>query len=509
MYAILSKNYWLICFILLVYIFNKTGMLPVGLAANHYEIKLEGSRVMEAVSNIISTLDGWFWGIPMIVILFGTHIFMTIRTGVVQKHLLKGIRLSVTKDPDGTGEISQFGALATALAATIGTGNIVGVATAVISGGPGAVFWMWIIGIFGMATKYSETLMSVKYRVQSEDGRMLGGAMYALERGLGQKWLAVIFAVFAAIAAFGIGCMAQSNSIASACYNNFGIPRWIVGIVIAFLVGIVIIGGVKSISKVCEKLVPFMAIFYVVGCVIILVMTARYIIPAIALIFKSAFSVQAGTGGLMGFAVARAVRFGCARGLFSNESGMGSAPLVAAAARTKNPVRQSLISMTGTFWDTVVICLITGITLVSSVLAHPEISEVMAETGGDTVLTFEVFAQIPAIGRPLITIALTLFAFSTILGWSYYGEKAAEYVVGPGVMKIYKILFVVLAFVGTIVKLETVWNLADLLNGLMVIPNVIGIIGLSGVIVAESKIYLNNLDGISPDEIPVVKTKNH
>ena len=374
---------------------------------------------MEKFAEIVSQIDGIVWGIPMIVILFGTHLFMTFRTGIVQRHLFKGIRLSVSKDEDGEGEISQFGALATALAATIGTGNIVGVATAVVSGGPGAVFWMWIIGVFGMATKYSETLMSVKYRVQTKDGRMLGGAMYALERGIGQKWLAVLFALFAALAAFGIGCMTQSNSIASACEENFGVPTWITGILLAALVAIVIIGGVKSISKVCEKLVPFMAIFYVLGCIIILIINYQYILPAVVLILKSAFSVQAGFGGLAGFAVTEAIRFGCARGLFSNESGLGSAPLVAAAAKTKNPVRQSLISMTGTFWDTVVICLMTGLTLVSSVLANPEVAS--AVSAGDSVLTFEVFAQIPVIGRPLITISLALFAFSTILGWSYYG----------------------------------------------------------------------------------------
>lgn len=461
---------------------------------------------MEKFAEIISQIDAVVWGVPMIIILFGTHLFMTFRTGIIQKHLLKGIRLSVAKDEDGEGEISQFGALATALAATIGTGNIVGVATAVISGGPGAVFWMWMIGIFGMATKYSETLMSVKYRVQTKDGRMLGGAMYALERGIGQKWLAVLFAIFAALAAFGIGCLTQSNSIASACEENFGLPAWITGILLAALVAIVIIGGVKSISKVCEKLVPFMAIFYVLGCIIVLIINYRFIIPAVVLIVKSAFTVQAGFGGVAGFAVSEAIRFGCARGLFSNESGLGSAPLVAAAAKTKNPVRQSLISMTGTFWDTVVICLMTGLTLVSSVLANPDVAAALAD--GNSVLTFEVFAQIPVIGRPLITISLALFAFSTILGWSYYGERAAEYLVGSGVMKLYKLLFVVLAFVGTISSLELVWNIADILNGLMVIPNVIGILLLSGVIVAEGKKYLNDLDAVSKDVVPVIKTKN-
>jgi AGCS family alanine or glycine:cation symporter len=454
---------------------------------------------------IVDKIDGLVWGWAMIVVLLGTHIFMTVKTGVVQKHLFKGIKLSVSSDDsDGTGEISQFGALATALAATIGTGNIVGVATAIISGGPGAVLWMWLIGVFGMASKYSETLMSLKYRVQSKDGRMLGGAMYALERGLGQKWLAVIFAIFAALAAFGIGCMTQSNSIAAACSTNYGIPSWIVGILVAALVGVVILGGVKSISRVCEKLVPFMALFYVLGCIIILIMNYDYIIPALVLIIKSAFSVQAGTGGIFGFAVSQAIRYGCARGLFSNESGMGSAPLVAAAAKTRNPVRQALVSMTGTFWDTVVICLVTGVTLVSSVLKNPDVAASMADKN---VLTFAVFAQIPAIGKPLITIALALFAFSTILGWSYYGERAAEYLVGPGVIKIYKVLFVIFTLVGTVASLDVVWNIADILNGLMVIPNVIAMICLSGVIVAETKKYINNLELESDEPVPVVSTK--
>lgn len=457
-------------------------------------------------AEIVDKIDGLVWGWAMIVVLLGTHIFMTIRTGVIQRKLGLGIRLSVSKDDqDGTGEISQFGALATALAATIGTGNIVGVATAVLSGGPGAVLWMWLIGVFGMASKYSETLMSLKYRVQSKDGRMLGGAMYALERGLGQKWLAVIFAIFAALAAFGIGCMTQSNSIAAACSTNYDIPGWIVGIFVAAAVGVVILGGVKSISRVCEKLVPFMAILYVLGCIIILIMNYDYIIPALVLIIKSAFSVQAGTGGIFGFAVAQAIRYGCARGLFSNESGMGSAPLVAAAAKTRNPVRQSLVSMTGTFWDTVVICLITGLTLVSSVLKNPDVAASMADKN---ILTFAVFAQIPVLGKPLITLALALFAFSTILGWSYYGEKAAEYLVGPGIIKIYKVIFVVLAFVGTVASLDVVWNIADILNGLMVVPNVIGMILLSGVIVRETKKYLADIDMESDEPVPVVDTKS-
>lgn len=452
-------------------------------------------------SEIIATIDGWLWGLPLIIVLLGTHLFMTIRTGFIQKYTFKGIKLSVKPDPDSDGEVSQFGALATALAATIGTGNIVGVATAFILGGPGAIFWMWITGVFGIASKYGETLISVKYRVQTEDGRMLGGAMMALERGLNAKWLAVIFAILATFASFGIGCMTQANSIATALNQNFNIPNWVGGVLIAFFVGIVILGGVKSITKVCEKLVPFMALLYVVGCIVILVLNYDKIGPGLLLIIKCAFSAKAGLGGLGGIAMGKAIQYGCARGLFSNESAMGSAPLVAAAAKTRNPVRQSLVSMTGTFWDTVVICLITGLTLTTGVLKHPEFLDSMTDK---SVLTFTVFSEIPVVGTLLITVAIALFAYSTLLGWSYYGEKAAEYLVGPKVIYLYKIVFTVFAFVGAVSALELVWNIADILNGLMVIPNVIGMIGLSGVIVAETKKYINDIDLRSDDVIPVI-----
>ena len=358
----------------------------------------------------LDNFDAFLWGLPLIIVLLGTHLFCTIRTGFIQKHTFKGIKLSVTPDPDGEGEVSQFGALTTALAATIGTGNIIGVATAVASGGPGAVFWMWMTGVLGIATKYMETAMSVKYREQTEDGRMIGGAFTALERGLHAKWLGVLFALFGAIAAFGIGCMTQANSISTALKQNFGLPEWVAGILVAVFTAIVIIGGVKSITMVTEKLVPFMAAFYVIGSIWVMIMNGHFVGEALVLIIKSAFSVQAGAGGLFGFSVAVALRYGCARGLFSNESGMGSAPIVAASAKTRNPVRQSLVSMTGTFWDTVVICLLTGLTLVSSALAHPEFIEAGSKTD-TTVLTFHAFGLIPVVGRPIIALSLALFAF--------------------------------------------------------------------------------------------------
>ncbi len=451
----------------------------------------------------LDNFDAFLWGLPLIIVLLGTHLFCTIRTGFIQKHTFKGIKLSVTPDPDGEGEVSQFGALTTALAATIGTGNIIGVATAVASGGPGAVFWMWMTGVLGIATKYMETAMSVKYREQTEDGRMIGGAFTALERGLHAKWLGVLFALFGAIAAFGIGCMTQANSISTALKQNFGLPEWVAGILVAVFTAIVIIGGVKSITMVTEKLVPFMAAFYVIGSIWVMIMNGHFVGEALVLIIKSAFSVQAGAGGLFGFSVAVALRYGCARGLFSNESGMGSAPIVAASAKTRNPVRQSLVSMTGTFWDTVVICLLTGLTLVSSALAHPEFIEAGSKTD-TTVLTFHAFGLIPVVGRPIIALSLALFAFSTILGWSYYGERCAEYLCGPKIIMPYKIAFVVLSFVGCVIALNTVWTIADILNGLMVIPNVIGVWLLSGHLMDDVHKYVHNIDEVDPTPIPVV-----
>ena len=331
--------------------------------------------MFDAINSFVTTVNGVVWGWPMIILLLGTHIFMTFRTGFIQRHSIgKGIRLSVTKDPEAEGEVSQFGALTTALAATIGTGNIIGVGTAIAMGGPGAVLWIWLSGVFGIATKYSEALIAVKYRVKTEDGRMQGGAFYALERGLHMKWLGMLFAILAGVASFGIGCATQVNAIATVANENFNIPPLPVGIVIALLTAFVIFGGIKSIANVCEKLVPFMAIFYVLGCLIILGMNYDFIIPAIATICRLAFTPGAAAGGLVGTGILMAMRFGIARGLFSNESGMGSAPIAAAAAQTRNPVRQALVSSTGTFWDTVVVCLMTGLVLVTTIMKNPNIN---------------------------------------------------------------------------------------------------------------------------------------
>ena len=421
----------------------------------------------------------------MIILLLGTHVFLTFRLRIPQRKLLTGIRLSVRKDPDSKGDVSQFGALATALAATIGTGNIVGVATAVALGGPGAVLWCWLTGIFGMATKYAEGLLAVKYRVHDANGHTYGGPMYALERGLGMKWLAVLFAVFTALASFGIGCTVQANSIALLSSETFGIPTWIVGLFVCGLTASVILGGVKAIARVCTVFVPFMALLYVVGCCVILCMNSSYVWPAIQLIVHAAFNPEAAGGGFVGATVMMAARFGIARGLFSNESGMGSAPIVAAAAQTRNPVRQALVSSTGTFWDTVIICALTGLVIVSSVIAYPDISY---ENGA--TLTKMAFSKIPYIGAPLLTFGLLTFAFSTILGWELYGERAVEYLKGRRWTIYYRVLYIVAVFVGSIMNLSIVWNLADCMNALMAIPNLLSLLFLSGIIVHETRKYL-------------------
>lgn len=459
---------------------------------------------MDAFVSFINWLDDFIWGIPMIVLLLGTHLFMTVRTGFIQRKTFTGVRLSVTRDPDAPGDVSQFQALTTALASTIGTGNIIGVGTAIFLGGPGAVFWCWIAGIFGIATKYAESLIAVKYRVRTPDGKMQGGAMYALERGLGLKWLGVLFAALAALASFGIGCGTQINAIAEVIENNIPlpIPPIVVGIVGGLLTAIVIIGGINSIASVCEKLVPFMAAFYVLGCIIILGFNYDFILPAIGAIVRLAFTPGAVAGGLVGQGLMIAMRFGVARGLFSNESGMGSAPLVASAAQTRNPVRQALVSATGTFWDTVVVCLMTGLVLVSTIMKNPAINMADITDGGK--LTTLAFSQIPVLGPVILVVGIITFAWSTILGWSYYGERCAQYLWGKKAILPYKILFVAVVVVGPVLALDLVWTIADILNALMAIPNLIAVLLLSGVIAKETKYYLSHLDEVDTTEIPSV-----
>lgn len=449
---------------------------------------------MEAINDILSEVSGFLWGWPMIILLLGTHLFLTIRLKFPQRHIFKAIKLSVTRDKSATGDVSQFGALATALAATIGTGNIVGVGTAIALGGPGAVLWCWLTGVFGIATKYGEGLLAIKYRITTEDGRMMGGPMYALERGLGWKWLAILFAIFTAVASFGIGSTVQANAISTMSNATYGIDPGTVGAIICILAAAVILGGVKSIAHVCEMLVPFMALFYVLGCIAILCFNWEYVLPALKLIVESAFNPQAAGGGFVGTSIMMAARYGIARGLFSNESGLGSAPIVAAAAQTRNSVRQALVSSSGTFWDTVVICALTGIVIVSSILAYPDISY---DNGG--TLTKLAFSKIPLIGEPLLAFGSLTFAFSTILGWSYYGERAIEYLGTKGIGKkigtkaitnSYRIIFLITVYLGAVVSLDVVWNLADIFNALMAFPNLISLLALSGILVHETRKFL-------------------
>ena len=459
----------------------------------------------EKIFEIVQSVDDFVWGWWMIILLLGTHLFMTVRTGFIQrKSITKGIPLSVSREDDADGEVSQFGALTTALASTIGTGNIIGVGTAIALGGPGAVLWCWLTGVFGIATKYAESLIAVKYRVKTADGRMQGGAMYALERGLNMKWLGMIFAVFAGIASFGIGCATQVNAIAEVCNENLGIEPWIVGIIVAVLTAFVIFGGIKSIANVCEKLVPFMAIFYVVGCLIILGINYDYIIPAIKTICRLAFTPGAAAGGLVGTGIRYAMQYGVARGLFSNESGMGSAPIAAAAAKTRNPVRQALVSSTGTFWDTVVVCLMTGLVLVSTIMKNPAINADQIADGGE--LTTLAFGQIPFFGPFILVVGIISFAYSTILGWAYYGERCVEYFAGKKGLIPYRALYVAVSLIAPVLALDLVWKIADILNALMAIPNLIAVLLLSPVIVRETKKYIHNLDAIDDTPVPVVKT---
>lgn len=440
---------------------------------------------MQQINDFFASVSSFLWGWPMMILLLGTHIFMTIRLRCPQRKLFTAIRLSIKRDKDASGDVSQFGALATALAATIGTGNIIGVATAIALGGPGAVFWCWITGVFGIATKYAEGLLAIKYRVQTPTGKMLGGPMYALEKGLGWKTMAILFAIFTMIASFGIGNTVQANAIATIANNTYGISPWIMGAVVCGLTAAVIIGGVKSIAKVCGMLVPFMALFYILGCIYILFVNHNYVWPAISLILKCAFSPEAAGGGFAGSSIMMVARYGLARGLFSNESGLGSAPIVAAAAQTRNPVRQALVSSTGTFWDTVIICALTGIVIVSSIIAYPDISY-----HDGAALTKMAFGKIPYVGEPLLSFGLLTFAFSTILGWSYYGERAVEYLKGKKWSYVYRLLYIVAVYVGSVASLNIVWNIADCMNALMAIPNLLSLLFLNGIQVHETRKYL-------------------
>jgi len=440
---------------------------------------------MTELNNFLTFINSYLWGAPMIILLLGTHLYLTIRLRFPQRYIFKAIRLSLQRDKGSTGDVSQFSALATSLAGTIGTGNIIGVATAVTMGGPGAVFWCWMTGVLGISTKYAEGLLAIKYRVHTSDGKMLGGPMYALERGLGCRWLGLTFAFCTVVASFFIGNMIQCNSISMMLNEGYHIPPLATGITIALTTCAVIMFGVKGIAKVCEGLVPFMALFYIGGCLWILGVNHSFIWPALKVIVTDAFNPQAATGGFVGSTIMTAMRYGIARGLFSNESGLGSAPIVAAAARTRNPVRQAMVSSTSPFWDTVVICAITGLVLVSSIMADPSIDS----TAGAR-LTKVAFGQIPTFGPFVLTMGIVTFSFSTILGWSYLGEKALEYIFGRKARYVYRVLWITATFIGSITAINLVWNLGDTFNALMAFPNILSVLLLTGVVVKETRHYL-------------------
>ncbi len=427
----------------------------------------------------------------MIILLMGTHLFLTIRLRVPQRKLLTGMRLSATSDRGAKGDVSQFSALAVSLAATIGTGNIIGVGTAIALGGPGAVFWCWLTGVFGMSTKYAESLLAVKYREETANGEMMGGAMLVLEKGLGMKWMGVVFAVLTALATFGVGNTVQSNAMSTVLRDTLGWSPYVVGAVVAVCMALVIMYGVKSIARVCAALLPVMTVCYVLGCLVILAMNASFLGEALSLIVRSALSVESAGGGMFGGGIILAARYGVARGLFSNESGLGSSPIMAASAQTRNPVRQALVSSTATFWDTVVVCALTGLVLVSSILAYPDIDA----TDG-ALLAKLAFSKIPYVGSAVLTFAICTFCFSTIIGWYYYGEKAVEYLGGKRVVVWYRLLSVVVCYVGAVVQLSLVWTVADTMNALMAIPNLISLLLLHKVLVKETDEYLwgNKLD---------------
>ncbi|ENW87457.1 MULTISPECIES: alanine/glycine:cation symporter family protein [Acinetobacter] len=439
---------------------------------------------MQNLQSLMETLSGWVWGPYMLVLIVGTGIFLTFRLLFWQFRMLPlAFKQVFGKHPEHSGDISQFASLMTALSATIGTGNIAGVATACVLGGPGAVFWMWMTALFGMATKYGEGVLAVKYRIKNEKGEMSGGPMYYIERGLKWKWLALIFALFGTLASFGIGSSVQSNTVALAVENSLGIETWMTGIIITAFSALVILGGIKSISKASSVIVPIMAVGYVAGGLIIILNNLELVAPALKMIFTYAFTGEAAVGGAIG----AAIRYGVARGVFSNEAGMGSAPIAAAAAKTDHPARQGLVSMTGTFIDTIIVCSITGIVLVMGyIMAGNSFGD---QTGA--VLTIGVFDKLlPGVGGWVVTFGIIFFAYSTILGWSYYGEKCATYLLGEKFVLPYRIIYIASVFVGCIATLDLVWLFADTFNGLMAVPNLIALLLLSGVIAKESKDFI-------------------
>lgn len=444
---------------------------------------------MENFIGLLNKIDSIIWGVPLLVLLVGTGLWLTISLrGIQFTTLLHSLYLALVKrreeGDEGDGDISHFQALMTALSATVGTGNIAGVATAIAVGGPGAMFWMWVTGLVGMATKYAEAVLAVKYREKDENGNMCGGPMYYIANGLGWNWMGVLFALFASIAAFGIGNMVQSNSVADAVHATFNIPVGVTGVILMIFVGLVVIGGIKSIGKVTSVLVPIMIVFYIVGSLVILILNAKAIPSALTLIITQAFNPTAATGGFLGAGVMLAIRMGVARGVFSNESGLGSAPIAAAAAQTKHSVTQALVSMTQTFIDTIIVCSMTGLVLIIT-------GTWSSGKNGAELTTFAFQGALPG-GGLIVTIGLILFAYSTILGWCYYGEKSIEYLLGEKAIMPYRVIFVIFVGIGATLKLDLVWTLADIFNGLMAFPNLIALLALTPVIISETRDYFDN-----------------
>ena len=454
------------------------------------------------IESILSAIDSFIWGAPLLILLSGTGLYLTLRLGFIQiRYLPRALGYLFKKDKGGKGDVSSFAALCTALAATIGTGNIVGVATAVQAGGPGAIFWMWLVALLGMATKYAECLLAVKYRVRDKNGFMAGGPMYYIERGLGIKWLAKLFALFGVMVAFfGIGTFPQVNAITHAMQDTFNIPVLVTAIIVTLLVGLIILGGVKRIATASSVIVPFMAILYVTTSLVIILLNIEKVPDAISLIIYSAFDPQAALGGAVGFTVMKAIQSGVARGIFSNESGLGSAPIAAAAAQTREPVRQGLISMTGTFLDTIIVCTMTGIVLVlTGAWNNPDLA-------GATVTNY-AFAQGlgTSIGATIVTVGLLFFAFTTILGWCYYGERCFVYLVGIRGVKLYRLAYIVLVGLGSFLHLNLIWIIADIVNGLMAFPNLIALIGLRKIVIEETKDYFQRLKINHHDQDEIVE----
>ncbi len=425
---------------------------------------------MKDILSVIKDINKLLWNGPMIIVLLATHLFLTFRLKFIQKKIGKGILLSAKPSSSSEGETSSFGALATTLAATLGIGNIIGVSTAVAMGGPGAILWIWLTGVLGMATTYGECYLGISYRRIAKDGTYSGGPMYVLEHGLHSKPLAVIYSFLVLAASYGVGCSTQSNSITDVTSDLWGLSPYIVGFITALITGLVIIGGIKSIGNICSKLVPAMGIFYILACVVLLVINSRFLLPAFQLILRSAFLPNAMAGGFIGSTIKSAARYGIARGLFSNEAGIGTAAIAAASAKTNHPHNQALVSMSATFWDTVIMCGITGLVIVSNILKNP----LSAKGASASELTTIAFEQIPY-GGYILGLSIIAFAAATLIGWSYFGEKAVVYLFGKEGIGTYRVCYIVMIFIGAVLSLEFVWELSDLINAFMIVPNVLSI----------------------------------